>query len=303
MARLSVSGGHDLYWERHGAGHAPAMWLHGGPGSGLRAGHAALFDLAHYDLVLFDQRGAGQSRPSARTDLAALEANTTAHLIADIDALRIACGWDRMLLCGGSWGSTLALAYAQAHPTRVSGLVLAGVATSTRDDFAWLYGHVGAVFPEAHEAYCAHVGVWDDPHACIAAYNAALRGAEAQAAADAWVTWELAIFDDHWRNQPDSAWANPAFRLGFARTCAHYFANGCFMAEGQILRDMPRIAHIPGTMIHSRFDPSCPLRGPWRLSRLWPAATLDVLPGTDHSALADVMTQRIRAATDRLAVG
>ncbi|MEO0937115.1 MAG: alpha/beta fold hydrolase [Pseudomonadota bacterium] len=301
MAWLARPGGHLIWWERHGRGDLPALWLHGGPGSGVRAQQAELFDSACYDLVLFDQRGAGRSQPAARDGLAALEANTTADLIDDIEALRGEIGAEAWVVGGGSWGSTLALAYAQAHPDRVRALVLAGVATSARDDLHWLYGDVGAFFPEAHHAFCAHVGVFGDTAACIAAYDARLRGPEAQAAADAWVTWELAIFDQHWDDMPDSPWADPGFRLGFARLCAHYFAAGCFMDDLQIEQGMGAMAHIPGTMIHSRFDPSAPLRGPWRLSRLWPAATLEVLDGRDHTALSAAMAPRIRAATDRLA--
>lgn len=301
MAWLARPGGHRIWWERHGRGDLPAVWLHGGPGSGMRAQQAELFDPARYDLVLFDQRGAGRSQPAARDGLAALEANTTSDLIGDIEALREEIGAEAWVVCGGSWGSTLALAYAQAYPARVRALVLAGVATSTARDVHWLYGDVGAFFPEAHDAFCAHVGVFGDTAACLRAYRAALGGPKAQAAADAWVSWELAIFEQHWDAMPGSPWADPGFRLGFARTCAHYFAAGCFLEDGQIERDMGAIAHIPGTMIHSRFDPSCPLRGPWRLSRLWPAATLEVLDGHDHTALSAAMAPRIRAATDRLA--
>lgn len=266
----------------------------------MRAQQAELFDPARYDLVLFDQRGAGRSQPAARDDLAALEANTTADLISDIEALRREIGAEAWVVGGGSWGSTLALAYAQAHPARVRGLVLAGVATSARSDLHWLYGDVGAFFPEAHHAFCAHAGVFGDTAGCIAAFDALLRGPKAQAAADAWVTWELAIFEQHWDDMPGSAWADPGFRLGFARLCAHYFSAGCFMEDMQTERGMGAIAHIPGIMIHARFDPSCPLRSAWRLSRLWPEAELEVLGGNAHTALSGGMKPRIRAATDRL---
>jgi proline iminopeptidase len=208
------------------------------------------------------------------------------------------------VLFGGSWGSTLALAYAQTHPDRVRALVLAGVATTAPRDLQWLYGDVGNLFPEAYARFCAHVPeVSTEPAAAparIAAYARRLREADtAQAAADAWCAWETGIFggDIH---DPGSRYADPAFRLGFARIVTHYFAHGAWLAPDQLLRNVGRIAHLPCKMIHSRFDPSCPLRAPWELVRHWPAARLQILDGNVHSALDPAMTIAIRGATDAL---
>lgn len=205
-----------------------ALVLHGGPGSGCCPGHYDLFDLSRYRVTLLDQRGCGRSTPLASDTLDALEANTTAHLIADIEALRVHLGVEAWVLFGGSWGSTLALAYAQAHPIRVRSMILAGVATTAERDLRWLYGHMGNVFPEAYKAFCAQVPyVTDQPGRTIErirAYARLLRDpASAQAAADAWCQWETAIFggDIH---APGSRYGDPAFRLGFARIVTHYFA-------------------------------------------------------------------------------
>ncbi|MEM8655644.1 MAG: prolyl aminopeptidase [Pseudomonadota bacterium] len=300
---LDVGDGHRLWFEQRGQG-VDALVLHGGPGSGCRPGHYDLFDLSRYRVTLLDQRGCGRSRPRASDTLDALEANTTAHLIADIEALRRHLGVEAWVLLGGSWGSTLAMAYAQAHPSRVQAMVLAGVATTAARDLQWLYGDVGAMFPEAYAAFCAHVPeVGQDPAetpARIAAYAARLRVPEtAQAAADAWCQWETGIFGGD-ISDPGSRYADPRFRLGFARIVTHYFAHSAWMTDGQLLRDVDRIGHIPCRMIHSRFDPSCPLRAPWDLAQVWPNADLRILGGTAHSALDQEMVDAIRAATDAL---
>lgn len=299
---LPVSGGHQVYWEIAGNPDGlAALVLHGGPGSGCREGHYDLFDLDRYRVVLMDQRGAGRSRPAAATDVAALQDNTTDDLINDIEVLRAHLEVDKWLVFGGSWGSTLGLLYAQTHRGHVRALVLAGVATTTRRDLAWLYDDVGNLFPEAHDAFCAFVPEAEDVWTRIAAYGDALTDpARAQAAADAWCTWELAIFETDFESVGGN-WTDPAFRVGFARLCTHYFRNFCFRGDDAVARGMDRIADVPGVMIHSRFDPSCPLRAPWELAKRWPAARLDVLGGNDHSALSKAMTTRIRAATDGFA--
>ncbi|MEL6466262.1 MAG: prolyl aminopeptidase [Pseudomonadota bacterium] len=302
---LDVGDGHRLWFEQAGQGQ-DALVLHGGPGSGCRPGHYDLFDLSCYRVTLLDQRGCGRSRPLASETLDALEANTTAHLIADIEALRVYLGVGAWVLFGGSWGSTLAMAYAQAHPSRVRAMVLAGVATTAARDLRWLYGDIGAMFPEAYDAFCAHVpGVGHDPaktSARIAAYAARLCDPDkAQAAADAWCQWETAIFGGDIAD-PGSRYADPSFRLGFARIVTHFFVNGAWLEDDPLLANIHLIKDIPCTIIHSRFDPSCPLRAPWELAQVWPRAELRVLDGTAHSALDAEMTAEIRAATDALRV-
>lgn len=300
---LDVGDGHKLWFEQRGRGR-DALVLHGGPGSGCRPGHYDLFDLTRYRVTLLDQRGSGRSRPWAGTDLAALACNTTQHLIDDIETLRQHLGVDRWVIFGGSWASTLGLVYAQTHPDRVAAMVLAGVATTTPRDLRWLYGDIGNIFPEAYAAFAGHVPeVGPDPAetpARIAAYARRLRDpATAQAAADAWCTWEAGIFgaDIH---APGSRYADPEFRLGFARIVTHFFAQGAWLAPDALLQNMERIAHIPCQMIHSRHDPSCPLRAPWELDAVWPAARLRILGGQTHSALDDEMRAAIRHATDHL---
>ncbi|GGX63791.1 proline iminopeptidase [Tateyamaria omphalii] len=302
---LDVGDGHQLWFEQAGEG-IDALVLHGGPGSGCKPGHYDLFDLSRYRVTLFDQRGCGQSTPAAAETLEALEANTTSHLISDIEALRVHLGVDAWVLFGGSWGSTLALAYAQACPTRVRAMVLAGVATTAERDLQWLYGHIGNMFPEAYAAFCAAVpNVSTDPAATIdrirAYHDLLCDPVYAQTAADAWCQWETGIFggDIH---ALASRYSDSTFRLGFARIVTHYFANRAWLEDDQLLRNLPAIAHIPCTMIHSRFDPSCPLRAPWELAQAWPNAALQVLDGTTHSALDDEMCEAIRSATDALVI-
>ncbi|MBY5932548.1 alpha/beta fold hydrolase [Tateyamaria omphalii] len=305
VVMLDVGDGHRLWFEQKGQG-VDALVLHGGPGSVCRPQHYDLFDLNRYRVTLLDQRGCGRSTPSASETLAALASNTTTHLISDIEALRIHLGVDAWVLFGGSWGTTLALAYAQAHPTRVRAMVLAGVATTAARDLQWLYGDIGAMFPEAYDAFCEHVpGVGDSPLKTpmrIRAYADLLRDPDhAQAAADAWCQWETAIFGGD-IGDPASRYADPAFRLGFARIVTHYFAHGAWLSDDELRENVAILAHIQCKMIHSRFDPSCPLRGPWALSREWPASELRVLGGATHSALDTEMTVAIRAATDALGV-
>ncbi|MEL6563725.1 MAG: alpha/beta fold hydrolase [Pseudomonadota bacterium] len=300
---LDVGNGHHLWFEQRGQGQ-DALVLHGGPGSGCRPGHYDLFDLTRYRVTLLDQRGCGRSTPWAGDDLAALDFNTTQHLIDDIEKLRVRINVDRWVIFGGSWGTTLALAYAQAHPDRVRSLVLAGVATSEPRDIRWLCGDIGNMFPEAYAAFAAHVPeVSPDPAATrarIAAYAERLRDpATAQATADAWCTWETAIFGGN-IHASGSRYADPGFRRAFARIVTHYFANDLWLGPDQLREHVERIAHIPCHMIHSRFDPSCPLRGAWELDAVWPAATLQILGGQTHSALDAEMKQAIRAATDAL---
>ncbi|MEM6760704.1 MAG: alpha/beta fold hydrolase [Pseudomonadota bacterium] len=301
---LERGDGHALWFETRGTG-APALVLHGGPGSGCHPGHWALFDTTRYAVTLMDQRGCGRSRPRAGDTVDALENNSTAHLIADIEALRQHLNVEAWVLFGGSWGSTLAMAYAQAHPDRVAGMVLAGVATTSPRDLRWLYGDVGNLFPEAYTDFCRHVPEASDaPEAAtqrMAAYAARLRDpARAQAAADAWCTWEAGIFGGEIRD-PASRYSDPGFRLCFARIVTHFFAHAAWLEPDAILKRINRIAHIPCHMIHSRFDPSAPLRAPWELAQAWPAAHLQILAGKVHSALDDDMRHAIRDATDRLA--
>ena len=300
---LDVGDGHQLWFEQAGQG-VDALVLHGGPGSGCTPNHYDLFDLTRYRVMLLDQRGGGKSLRKAAHDLSELDHNTTVELIDDIERLRMHLGIETWVILGGSWGSTLAMAYAQTYPAHVRAMVLAGVATTAKRDVRWLYGDIGNIFPEAYDVFCAQVPEIDmDPAVTedrVRAYAAQLRTPEhAQGAADAWCQWETAIFGGDISN-PGSRYADPLFRLGFARIVTHYFSHNAWMTDNQLLKNVGQIAHIPCRMIHSRFDPSCPLRGAWDLAKFWPAAFLKIMPGTTHSALAPDMAAEIRQATDHI---
>jgi len=252
--------------------------------------------------VLFDQRGCGRSRPHASDPAADMSVNTTHHLIADMERLREHLGVDQWLLWGGSWGSTLALAYAEAHPDRVSGIVLVAVTTSRRYEIDWLYRGVGRFFPAAWREFLAGAacGLDDD---VVAAYAALMEHPDAAVRAKAaldWATWEDAVVGhepggkpDVYRNRPPDA------LLAFVRICAHYFAAGAWLEEGQILREAPRLSGIPGALIHGRLDMSASLDTAWELAQAWPDAELTVIDTAGHQG-NDAMRDAIRAAVDRL---
>lgn len=299
---LPTEDGHAVYWEVAGhPGGLPALVLHGGPGGGCSATHRQLFDPAAYRAVLMDQRGCGRSQPHAGETVEALRANTTGHLISDIERLRSHLGIERWLVLGGSWGTTLALAYAQRHPERVRAMVLAGLATTRADEFDWLYWQVGRMLPAEHAAFRDHVGGGDSAFGLISAYAARLADPDPvvhQAAADAWCAWEAALVEVDPAAEPAPRWRDPIFRLAFARIVTHYFSQNVFLEDGAIQRDMDRIAHIPAVLIHSRFDPSTPYSTAWELSQLWPAARLVTLPGALHSIAAGAVGEAVVAATD-----
>ncbi|SEK16397.1 MULTISPECIES: prolyl aminopeptidase [unclassified Variovorax] len=297
---LDVGDGHRIRYERVGTpGARPAVFLHGGPGGGISPEHRRLFDPARYDLMLFDQRGCGQSLPHA-----GLEANTTWHLVADIERLRELAGVDRWLVFGGSWGSTLALAYAQKHPERVSELVLRGIYTVTRAELRWYYQFgVSEMFPDKWEKFQAPI-----PEAergdMIAAYRKRLTGDDPVArieAARAWSVWEgetitllpsQALADTH---------ADDHFALAFARLENHYFVHDAWLEEGQLLRDAHRLHDIPGVIVHGRYDMPCPARHAWALHRAWPGAEFHLVEGAGHAYSEPGILDRLVRATDGFA--
>ena len=299
---LAVEHGHAVFWEVAGNPDGlPALVLHGGPGGGCSSVHRQLFDPSAYRVILMDQRGCGRSMPHAAETLEALEANTTAHLIADIERLRAYLGVERWLVLGGSWGTTLALAYAQRHPDRVRAMVLAGLATTRADELDWLYWHVRRMVPAEHAAFRAHVGGGESAAQLIDAYAARLADPDPevhQAAADAWCAWEAALVEVDPAAQPAPRWRDPAFRLAFARIVTHYFGQSAFLEDGALQQGMAGIADIPAVLIHSRFDPSTPYSTAWELSQLWPAARLVTLAGALHSIAAGAVGEAVVAATD-----
>lgn len=302
---LPPEDGHHVAYEVVGTPDGiPAVFLHGGPGSGCGTGPRRLFDPARYRAVLVDQRGAGRSRPLASVPDADLATNTTAHLVADLERLREHLGVDRWVVVGVSWGCTLGLVYAQAHPDRVRALVLGAVTAGTRREAAWITQDMRRVFPREWDAFAGAVppGLRDLPPAeAYARLLADPDPAVRDAAAVAWCRWE----DVHvsltpgWR--PDPRYDDPEFRFRFTRLVTHYWSHDCFLADGQVLRDMPRIAHLPGVLVHGRLDVSGPLDTAWDLHRAWPASRLVVLDDAGHGGPS--MSGTLREALDALADG
>jgi proline iminopeptidase len=279
---LEVGDGHRVYFEVSGAPDGePALFVHGGPGGGSYPGARRFFDPRVYRIVLFDQRGCGKNTPLASAPNMDLSANTTPHLVADMERLRVHLGIERWTLLGLSWGTTLALAYAQAHPERVRAMVLGLVSTCSRREVAWITEGVGALFPIEHEAFAAAVpdALRDRP--LVDAYAAMLADPDPavhDAAARAWCAWEDAHVSLSPGHAPSTHWDDPAFRLGFARLVTHYWRHAAFLGEGEPLRDgIGRLEGIPAVLIHGRFDVSSPLETAYRLSRGWNSSRLVVL--------------------------
>ncbi|MEF2550658.1 prolyl aminopeptidase [Aurantimonas sp. A2-1-M11] len=297
---LEVGDGHRIYWERCGTqGARPAVFLHGGPGGGCSPAHRRLFDPQRYDILLFDQRGCGRSTPHAE-----LEANTTWHLVADIERLREMVGAETWLVFGGSWGSTLALAYAQTHRMRVDALVLRGIYTLTRAELSWYYQFgVSEMFPDKWERFLAPIppGERDD---MMMAYRRRLVGedpAEQLAAAKAWSLWEGETITLLPSADLTADFSDPHFAVAFARIENHFFVHGGWLEEGQLLRDARLLAGIPGEIIHGRYDMPCPARIAWGLHKAWPEADLHLIEGAGHAYNEPGILDRLIRATDRFA--
>lgn len=280
---LPLTDGHVMYWEEAGNPEGvPVAFLHGGPGAGTMPVHRRFFDPDFYRIVLFDQRGAGRSTPHA-----AIEANTTAHLVADMERLRAARGIDRWMLFGGSWGSTLALAYAQAHPERCRGIVLRGVFTCSPDEVDWFVHGMGRFFPAAWRAFRDAIPA-DERDDLLAAYVRRLNDPDEAVclpAACAWATYEASCSTLRPNPEAVSAMSDARPALALARIEAHYLANGAFLEPDQLIRDAGRIRDIPGVIVHGRYDMVCPIAAADRLARAWPEARFEIVPDAGHSAL------------------
>jgi proline iminopeptidase len=296
--RLPVSPLHTLWYEESGNPEGvPVVFLHGGPGGGTGPNMRRFFDPAHYRIVLFDQRGCGRSTPRAE-----LAANTTWDLVDDIERLRVHLGIERWFVFGGSWGSTLALAYAERHPERVHGLVLRGIFLLRRFELEWFYqSGASLVFPDLWEDFLAPIPEVERGD-LISAYHRRLTGedpAARLAAARAWARWEART--SFLRGNADyvASFDDDAHALEFARIESHYFVNGGFLeTEDQLLRDAHRLAGIPGVIVHGRYDLVCPLRSAWDLKRAWPAADLRIVPDAGHSAFEPGNTAALVEAMD-----
>lgn len=276
---LEVGEGHQIYVEESGNPKGcPVIVLHGGPGGGCSPFMRRFFDPGHYRAILFDQRGCGRSRPQT-----SVQANTTQHLIADIEVIRRTLGLESMLLFGGSWGATLALAYAQAHPERVTGLVLRGVFLGTQGELDWFYGGgAGRFFPDLWAQFRDPIPE-SERGDLIAAYHKRLfsedlgrQGRYAQP----WLMWENALAG--LQSAPVSH-APPDYARAFARLENHYFSNRCFLEEGQLLRDRHRIEHLPAVIVQGRYDMVCPPLSAWRLADGWNCCELRMIPASGHA--------------------
>lgn len=300
---LRVSPVHEIYFEECGNPRGkPALFVHGGPGAGAGSDSRRFFDPRRYRIVLFDQRGSGRSRPSA-----SLVDNTTWHLVADIEALRRHLGIERWLVFGGSWGSTLALAYSQSHPQRVTELVLRGIFMLRQPELRWFYQEgASALFPDRWEQYLAPIPPAERGD-LIGAFYRRLTGtnrAVALEAAKAWSVWEAAT-SYLFPNEPNvRKWSEDDFAIAVARIECHYFVHGGFFErEDQLLRGVDAIRSIRTVIVQGRYDVVCPLMSAWDLHRAWPEADFRIVGDAGHSAFEPGIAHELVSATDRFARG
>ena len=302
---LDVADGNLVYWEACGNPQGkPALVLHGGPGSGCTPGMRRFFDPERYRAVLFDQRNCGRSTPHASDPATSLAPNTTPHLLADIEHLRMALEIDHWLVFGMSWGSTLALAYAESHPGQVSEIVLAAVTTTRREEIDWLYHGAGRFFPEAGERFREGVPPAERDGDLVEAYARLLDHpdpAVREAAAASWCAWEDAVVATNPEAGPNPRYADARFRMAFARIVTHYFRHNAWLEDGQLLREAGRLSGIPGVLIHGRLDISSPLSTAWELAQAWPGSELVIVERSGHSSARPGMAEAIDAPTDRFA--
>ncbi|WP_265569953.1 prolyl aminopeptidase [Sphingomicrobium nitratireducens] len=297
---LDVGDGHSLYWERCGTkGAKPVVFLHGGPGGGIGPDHRRQFDPDLYDILLFEQRGCGRSTP-----FASLDDNTTWHLVADIEKLREMCGHEQWMVFGGSWGSTLSLAYAETHPERVTELVLRGIFLASQSEYDWLFRYgASEIYPEEWERFLAPLPEdgRDDP---VTAYRAILTGEDRDAkleAAKAWSRWEAATVTLLPQPAVMEEFTEPEHALAVARIENHYFKHDCWLEDGQLLRDIGKIRHIPGIIVQGRHDSCTPPSAAWALKKAWPEVELNIVDDGSHLFNEPGVLDGLIRATDRFA--
>jgi len=302
--RLAVDRRHDLYVEECGnpAG-LPVVFLHGGPGAGCEAMHRRFFDPERYRIVLFDQRGAGRSTPHAE-----LTDNTTWHLVTDLEKIREELRISDWVVFGGSWGSTLALAYAQRFPERVLGLILRGIFLGRPRDIQWLYQEgASRLFPDIWERFLEPIPAAEHGDLVQAYYRRLTSDDELERlrAARAWSRWEGATSTLTTKNTVIEHFGEAHLALSLARIEAHYFVHRVFLESDQLLRDIERIRGIPGIIIHGRYDVICPAEQAWSLARAWPEAQLGIVPTAGHAAseagILDALVRATRMMARRLA--
>ncbi|MET8653670.1 prolyl aminopeptidase [Nocardia aurea] len=300
---LEVGDGNRIYWESCGNPDGkPMVVLHGGPGQGcderMRAGEDPH---GRYRVVLLDQRGCGRSTPHAADPATSMAHNTTAHLVADLELLREHLGIDRWLLRGGSWGVTLALAYASSYPHRVSEIVLSSIFTARPGEIDWLYGGVGRFFPEEYRRFTAAAGGAEE---VVARYDRLLAHPDPQVrigATAAWARWEDTVLSLEPRAKP-GAFSGPVDDAlsAMVRICAHYYTNHAWLEDGELIGNVAALAGIPGVLVHGRLDLSCPVTTAYELARAWPGAQLFVCDESGHRA-SPAKREFLRAALDRFA--
>jgi proline iminopeptidase len=294
---LPLSDGHVMYWEQVGNPNGkPVLFLHGGPGAGAGAVHRRFFDPGFWRVVIFDQRGAGRSRP-----LGSLTANTTPHLVEDIEALRKFLGIERFLLFGGSWGSTLALAYAQAHPEAVIGAVLRGIFLGRAQEVEWFLYGLARVFPDAHATFSQFLPD-SERYDLLANYLKRLAHPNPEIhgpAARAWSVYEGSCSTLLPSVEAVAAFAQDRAAIGLARIEAHYFANDLYLPAGGLLNHMEKLRQIPGEIVQGRYDMICPAQSAFELAAAWPGAKLTLVPDAGHSALEPGVRTALIAALDR----
>jgi proline iminopeptidase len=310
---LDTGDGNLVYWEACGNPRGiPALMVHGGPGSGCSAGGRRELHPDRHRIILFDQRNCGRSRPHASDPAVDMSLNTTGHLIRDMEQLRQHLGIDAWLLSGGSWGTTLSLAYAEQFPGRVLGLLLLGVTTTRRSEVDWLYRGAGRIFPEAWERFRDFAGAADfrlptdaEPpiEDLLLAYSRLMEnpdpGARMRAATE-WVAWEDAVISGEINGSP-GLFSNRRgdARLAFVRICSHYFAHGGFLEDGVLIREAGKLAGIPGVLIQGRNDLGAPVITAWELARAWPGAELVMVEDSGHTG-STTMEHALDAAAGRL---
>ncbi len=296
---LHVSDEHQIYYEECGNPLGkPAVFVHGGPGAGCDRRARSFFDPDAYRIILFDQRGCGRSKPRA-----SLVDNTTWHLVADMEALRTKLGIEQWLVFGGSWGSTLALAYSQSHPECVSGLVLRGIFMLTQFELKWFYQEgASAIFPDHWENYVKAIPPAERGDLIQAFYKRLISDDRAVRvnAARAWSIWEAATSYLHINEENVNKWGEEDFAVAVARIECHYFVNRGFLeTEDQLLRNVARIRHIPAVIVQGRYDVVCPMQTAWALHRAWPEAEFHISPDSGHSAFEAGNTHALVTATDK----
>jgi proline iminopeptidase len=298
--QLVVDHPHELYVDESGtADGLPVLFVHGGPGAGCDAASRRWFDPTVYRIVTFDQRGCGRSTPHA-----SLECNTTWDLVADMERIREHLGIDKWVLFGGSWGSTLSLAYAQAYPERVHALILRGIFLCRPQEIQWFYQEgASRLFPDYWEDYLAPIPA-EERHDLVGAFYRRLTGSDQIAqmhAAKSWSIWEGRTATLRPNGQVVERFADPQRALSIARIECHYFINNAFLEDNQLLRDMHKIAHIPGVIVHGRYDVVCPLDNAWALHQAWPNSELLIIRDAGHAAGEAGITDALVRATGQVA--